>query len=124
MYLLNDFSAGMLSSFPCSIDLMEISAYEARTHLWCDADVDTDGEADLIASAVGHADTAGLFGELLGFPVPVNQITVTMKPGDRAVLGQYSGPSLPEGATCLPPGASIKWILVTVRDVAVTEFTV
>lgn len=64
------------------------------------------------------------FGELLGLPVLVNRITVTMKPGDRAVLGQYSGPSLPEGVTCLPPGASIKWILVTVRDVAVTEFTV
>ena len=71
-------------------------------------------------SAVGHADTAAVFSNVLGVPVACNRATVSMKDGDVALVGQYSGPRLPEGVTQLPEGAAIKWVVVgvtkTVRD--------
>lgn len=59
-------------------------------------------------SAVGHADTAALFGKLLSAEVAVNRETVRGFRGD-ALVGQYQGPRLPEGTTVLPEGASIQW---------------
>ena len=66
------------------------------------------------ASAVGHADTAAVFSSVLGVPVPCNRATVTLKEGDVALVGQYSGPRLPEGCSTLPEGATIKWVVVGV----------
>ena len=71
-------------------------------------------EPDVVASAVGHADTAAVFGAALGVPVACRRISVTLRAGERAILGQYNGPRLPEGATALPDGASIRWLLVEV----------
>ena len=102
MYLLNAFSANMLAEFPVSVHFVEISA---------DVMVELAQES---VSAVGHADTAALFSTILGVKVPCNRVSVTLKSGDNALLGQYSGPRLPEGATTLPEGASIKWVLVNV----------
>ena len=102
MYLLNAFSANMLAKFPVSVQFMEITT-NVVTAL-----------AQESVSAVGHADTAALFSAILGIEVPCNRVTVTLKAGDNALLGQYSGPRLPEGATTLPEGASIKWVLVNV----------
>lgn len=65
-------------------------------------------------SAVGHADTASVFSTVLGVEVPCNRTTVSLKEGDIALVGQYSGPRLPEGATSLPEGAAIKWMVVKV----------
>ena len=103
MLLLNAFSANMIGTFPVSVMLTEIAVEEARVL------------AKDCASAVGHADTAAVFGEILGTPVPMARVTVALATGDRALLGQYSGPRLPEGATSLPTGATIKWILVEVK---------
>ena len=100
MYILNAFSANMLASFPVSVDFEEISLERAKTL------------ALGTISAVGHADTAAVFSSVLGVSVPVNKATVALKAGERALLGQYSGPRLPEGATSLPEGAAIKWLLV------------
>ena len=72
-------------------------------------------------SAVGHADTAAVFSAVLGVPVPCNRATVALKPGDVALVGQYSGPRLPEGATSLPEGAAIKWLVVGVNAPALAE---
>ena len=66
-------------------------------------------------SAVGHADTAAVFSSVLGVEIPCNRATVALKDGDVALVGQYSGPRLPEGATSLPEGATIKWVVVGVR---------
>lgn len=66
-------------------------------------------------SAVGHADTAAVFSSVLGVEVPCNRATVALKEGDVALVGQYSGPRLPEGANCLPEGATIKWFIVGVK---------
>ena len=62
-----------------------------------------------IVSAVGHETTAKLFEQILGVPVPYNRMTVQPASGDRALIGQYIGPRLEEGATELPEGARIEW---------------
>ena len=103
MYLLNAFSANMLAEFPVSVHFVEISA-TVMAKL-----------AQESVSAVGHADTAALFSTILGVKIPCNRVTVTLKPGENALLGQYSGPRLPEGATTLPEGASIKWVFVSIH---------
>ena len=71
--------------------------------------------ADACTSAVGHADTAAVFSSVLGVEIPCNRATVALKDGDVALVGQYSGPRLAEGATSLPEGAAIKWLVVGVR---------
>jgi len=112
MILLNAFSANMLAEFPVSVTFTEITAAQARTMLLCAAEAY--GEADFIMSAVGHADTAAVFSNILGVPVPCHRATVVLGSRHEAVIGQYSGPRLPEGATTLPEGATVKWLLVEV----------
>ena len=100
--ILNAFSANMLSSFSCAVVFREITLAEAREM------------ARGRISAVGHADTAAVFSAQLGGTVPMNRATVSLEVGDVALLGQYSGPRLPEGATSLPEGATIRWMEVRV----------
>jgi hypothetical protein len=102
-YLLNAFSANMLESFPADIKFAEISLEEAKRLA-----------ARGFASAVGHADTAKVFSSVIGVPVPANRINVSLKEGHVALIGQYRGPRLPEGATELPEGATIQWLLMAV----------
>lgn len=104
LLLLNSFSANMLQQlFPVSVTFDELSASQA---------------ADMLAagflSVVGHADTAAVFSETLNLPVTMNRATISLKAGDTAIIGQYSGPRLPEGATTLPEGASIRWLVARV----------
>ena len=40
-------------------------------------------------SAVGHASTAELLSRLLGVSVPVNRVTVYLRPGDEALCIQF-----------------------------------
>ena len=103
--LMNSFSLNMVEHFPMSISVEEIDCEDVVNHVFT-----SDGDY----SAVGHADTAGLFEAELGIPVPCNRTTVRLVSGDRVVVGQYSGPRLPEGSTTLPEGAAIKWLLVTI----------
>ena len=101
MFILNAFSLNMLVG-NADISVREVSKSVAAS-LACGC-----------TSAVGHADTASMFSAVLGVPVPCNRATVALKPGDVALVGQYSGPRLPEGATTLPEGATIKWMVVTI----------
>ena len=103
MKLLNAFSLNMLAVFPAQPLFEEISLYEAKETLQSGFD-----------SAVGHADTANVFSDLLGIPVPSARATISLQKGDIALVGQYRGPRLPEGATTLPEGASVVWYRVTV----------
>lgn len=48
-------------------------------------------------SAIGHAGTAELLSAALEADVPVNRTSVTMQPGDRALVLRVPG-RLPEGA--------------------------
>lgn len=101
MKILNAFSVNMLATFPADVVIEELSLGQAR------------GLAIGGESCVGHADTAAVFSAVLGCPVAFNRATVTLE-GD-ALLGQYSGPRLPEGATALPAGATIRWFRVGLR---------
>jgi len=101
VYLLNAFSLNMLGDVDVArLTLRRIELVEAR-HLGRSAE-----------SAVGHPDTARLFSALLGYEVAHRRITVRLEPGDVALVGQYVGPRLPEGAEELPEGAAIRWIEV------------
>jgi hypothetical protein len=98
MYLANAFSLGMLTS-DATLTVTAVSA----------ADVPPEA-----VSVVGHADTAAVFAHQLGRDVPMNRANLSLSVGDVVYVGQYTGPRLPEGATTLPEGASIRWLRVAV----------
>lgn len=102
MYLLNAFSLNMLDK-DANVLVRQISLKTAMEI------------AKICTSAVGHADTAAVFSDVLGTDVPCNRVSVALDHCDMALVGQYSGPRLPEGANCLPEGATIKWFIVGVR---------
>ena len=102
MFILNAFSLNMIVG-NADIVVREISPTVAA------------GLAADCTSAVGHADTAAVFSSVLGVEIPCNRATVALKEGDVALVGQYSGPRLVEGATSLPEGAAIKWMVVGVN---------
>lgn len=103
MFILNAFSLNMLVG-NADVIVREVSQKVAASL------------APACVSAVGHADTAAVFSNVLGVAVPCNRATVALKPGDVALVGQYSGPRLAEGATSLPEGAAIKWLVVAVKE--------
>lgn len=70
--------------------------------------------ADVI-SAVGHADTAAVLSDLLGFEVPLNRTFVTLDEETEIYVAQLVGGRLPEGATTLPEGYSFKFYKVTLQ---------
>jgi hypothetical protein len=92
----------MVDKFPANVSFEEISLEQACSM------------AANVTSAVGHADTAAVFSYELQRHVPCNRANITLRSGERALLGQYIGSRLPEGSTRLPKGASIKWLLVEV----------
>ena len=108
MFLLNAFSLNMLGG-NADVIVREVSLKTAAS-LAADC-----------TSAVGHADTAAVFSHVLGVPVACNRVSVSLNPGEAALVGQYSGPRLPEGATSLPGGATIKWLIVGVRTPLIAE---
>ena len=102
MFILNAFSLNMIVG-NADVVVREITQAAAASL------------AATCTSAVGHADTAAVFSAVLGVEIPCNRATVALKDGDVALVGQYSGPRLAEGATSLPEGATIKWLVVGVR---------
>lgn len=60
-------------------------------------------------SVIGHPDTARVVGNILHQDIPFNRETYTAQKGDVLYVAQYAGPRLPEGATQLPDGASIRF---------------
>jgi hypothetical protein len=103
MLLLNAFSLNMINAFPAEFNVQEMTLDDARTML-----------ADGFTSAVGHADTAAVFSDVLGVEVLPARVTVALNTGDVALVGQYRGPRLPEGAKALPDGAAIQWLCICV----------
>jgi len=101
VYLTNAFSINMLNRSSHVVSFIPATEDEVRALL---------GQGFI--SAIGHADTANVLEEMLGLPVPANRINVTLQKGDVAIVAQYIGPRLPEGATTLPEGARIEFWLV------------
>jgi hypothetical protein len=103
-YLGNAFSLNMLGEKPeQSIRVRALSLTSARMLV------------GNLTSVVGHADAAAVFTTVLRSEVACNRASVTLEAGDSLLVGQYSGPRLPEGATKLPEGANIKWFLVEIN---------
>ena len=67
-------------------------------------------------SCIGHADTARVLSRMLERDIPTNRVSVTLNVGDTAIVAQYIGPRLPEGATMLPEGAEIRFYLVKMES--------
>lgn len=125
LYICNAFSLNMLPGWLCSATDEDGDRYEHNFGLAIqpitlkEAKALIEGTPDQwILSAVGHADTAGLFSVLLGREIPSNRINVELDASGESMLlvGQLTGPRLPEGATELPAGAKINWLLVTIDD--------
>ena len=111
-YLLNAFSLNMIDYTKVNqaqIEVFKVNLEQAR-HL-----------AQRAVSAVGHMETAVVFSRLLETLVAPKRMSVTLQSGDTALVGQYSGPRLPEGATTLPEGATITWLYVTVLKASSME---
>lgn len=105
MKLLNAFSLNTLASLNAKIRTTEVLLEYAKDCLAIHGGVE---------SMVGDIDTANVFSSVLGLPVPMNRATVQLRSGDGALVGQYIGPRLPKGATALPEGATIKWVLIDI----------
>ena len=114
IHILNAFSVNMLPAGVARVTFSDVTLETARAMA---------RELGFV-SAVGHADTAAVFSTLLCVDVPANRATVSIPPRGgkadwvapwHALIGQYSGPRLPEGATSLPDGASIRWVAVYVE---------
>lgn len=106
-YLGNAFSLGMLDipeGAEAGLVVQSISLDAAREWL----------AVAVWESCVGHADTAGLLASMLGVEVEMRRVSLSLRLGDEILVAQYGGPRLPEGATSLPNGAKIRWLLVTV----------
>ncbi len=102
VWILNSFSLNLLADLTsATLSVRRLDVSEARRI------------AVRAQSAVGHQDTAAYFGDLLERPVALNRVTVRLRPGDIALVGQHMGQRLPVGATSRPAGP-VHWILVEV----------
>lgn len=104
MKLLNAFSVNMLTG-DSDVSFIQVSKELAITYL----------TGSGFTSAIGHATTACVVANDLGLAVQYNRENVTLDVGDRAVVAQYTGMRLPEGAVQLPDGAKITYWLVEVN---------
>jgi hypothetical protein len=108
-WILNAFSANMIKDFPVNVSFREVSVEEAASLV-----IDSFTTLNNTRSGVGHADTAAVFSSVLGKTVEMNRVNVSLSAGDSVLVGQYSGPRLPEGCKELPEGATIKWLVVDI----------
>jgi hypothetical protein len=99
-YLVNAFSIQMLSG-PATVRFEEIDATEVP--------------ADVV-SAVGHADTAAVLSNMLGFEVPMNRMNISLDEDTEIYVAQLIGGRLPEGSTTLPEGFAFKFYRVTMAQ--------
>lgn len=73
-------------------------------------------ELQKMTSAIGHKDLAQILG------VECNRINVKMQEGDTLYVAQLQGGRLPEGATTLPEGFTLKWYKVNyITKVTITK---
>lgn len=111
VYLGNAFSVQMLTELSegwIPVTFQEISLDEAKEIL-----------ADGFTSAIGHADTAQVVSNLLGTDVPANRISVELKElNDIIIIAQVMGGRLPEGATTIPEGMSIKFVKAQIMNLS------
>lgn len=106
MHILNAFSLNMIDP--------EAAAVTVRFAKMSRGVVGYIGRDSGLSSAIGHADTARIVSSLIGVDIPMKRESVVLRPGDVAIVAQYRGERLPEGATELPEGATLEFYLVEV----------
>ncbi|RMD65143.1 MAG: DUF1874 domain-containing protein [Planctomycetota bacterium] len=100
----NAFALSMVTGFDaCNLNIKKVTVQEVRSLL-----------SNGFESVVGHQSTADLFTSMLDIDVNMNRVSVSLDTDTLLIVGQYSGPRLPEGVTQLPEGASITWYTVQV----------
>ena len=99
-FLVNAFSIQMIQgmSNPVLIKFEEIKA----------KDIPRD-----VISAVGHADTAAVLSDILGFEIPMNRTSVFLDEFTELFVAQLVGGRLSEGSTSLPEGFRFRFFRVT-----------
>lgn len=98
--LSNAFSIQMLANFPADVHIEQIEV----------SNIPTD-----VVSCIGHADTANVLSNMLGFDVPCNRQSVTVDTDTTLYVAQVIGGRLREGATTLPDGIEIKFFKVYLK---------
>lgn len=98
-YLSNAFSLQMISTVPSAVTIEEIAS----------SDIPED-----VVSCIGHPDTAACVASILEREVPCNRVNVSLSEGDVLYVAQLMGGRLPEGATTLPEGFTLKFLRVKV----------
>ena len=99
-YLDNDFSLQMLHlEHPVEVHVSPVTEEEIPS---------------TAVSVVGHQDTANVVADILGFSVQFNRKSICLEEGDELFVAQITGGRLPEGATTLPEGFTLKFFRVTV----------
>ena len=109
MYLVNALSINMFGNIDetISVKVTPVSLEQVKAII-------TENK-DNFVSAIGHVDTARILSNMLEIEVAVSRANVKIISGDYAVVAQYVGPRLPEGATQLPEGAEIRFFVVNVE---------
>lgn len=113
LYITNAFSLNMLQGWFATESTAEVTITKESTDSARRIIENAERGGKGIISAVGHAETAAIFSDVLGREIEMNRMNVDMTNVDVLLVGQYTGPRLPEGATTLPEGASIHWYAVT-----------
>lgn len=105
LYILN---ASPLSLFPAQYRLLlewwPLATAEAAARV-----AEHVSHGSVVRSALGHTDLANLVSSLLAYPLAVDRSSVTLTSNDHALICQYRGPRLAEGATRLPSEAQLDW---------------
>lgn len=86
VYLVNAFSLGMLRSYLDDVEgFCHILVKRASVEEVCRFLKDAEESGVPVVSAVGHASTAQVLSRLLNREVPVNRVTIDIKPGECPV---------------------------------------
>lgn len=115
LFITNAFSINMLPEGGTMVDFIPMSIEEVKKYI---SSVTTGSFAANIVSAIGHEDMAKIVSKQLEMAIPMNRVSIKLsgvergKISDTALVAQYSGPRLAEGATSLPDGAEIRYWLV------------
>ena len=102
-YIANAFSLQMLPAMDMIASIVQVNPDEVP--------------ADVV-SAIGHADTAAVVSNIIGREIPMNRVSVSLEPGDVLYVAQLQGGRLPEGATTLPEGFSLRFLMVKVTPMS------
>lgn len=114
LFITNAFSINMLPEGGTMVDFIPMSIEEVKKYI---NRATTGSFAANIVSAIDRADMAKIVSDQVEMAIPMNRVSIKLsvergKISDTALVAQYSGPRLAEGATSLPDGAEIRYWLV------------